>query len=343
MDSSQLSNEPSERRRLQNRIAQRRFRQKKQLERIVDRALSVQPDRLLPAHPNTNGDNTTLIDRPTEAPDLLFAIPNTPSPGDAQANHMGGGIALDLETIDNLLDSYNPDPSLDAPALSSYLASANTVQTLYPDTDNAPDIATRARRSSLHEIDTHGEEPSPSRGFPGATPVADTAHGPFETNAKKKGWLGSVHIAAQKGHERILRVLLEQGNMDPNSADSDGRTPLFHAAVGGHQSVVRLLLSHGASIANLDCDRRYVLHWAAHYQRLEVLRTLLEHWMEHERDSYDINAYDDHGWTPLHLAVERGFEEGVILLIQFGADMNAKARKCWLTDQVIPFDLNQLV
>ncbi|KAL3467737.1 ankyrin repeat-containing domain protein [Aspergillus heterothallicus] len=240
-------------------------------------------------------------------------------------------VRLELGAIDDLLGSYSSPNLLSAPLSSFLLASPAAAQTA-PRDQLAP-----------HQSDSSRLIPNPREPAAGPTPPDEPKNHEHKTRDASKGWLSTVHIAAQKGHERIVRVLLERGNLNPNITDSDGRSPIFHAAVGGHSSVVRLLLSNGARVAHLDCDNRSVLHWAALYQCIDVLQILIEHWAENERHSYDLDAYDDHGWTPLHLAVERGFEEGVLLLIQYGADMNAKARKCWLTGRVIPFDLNQLV
>ncbi|KAL4955003.1 ankyrin repeat-containing domain protein [Aspergillus filifer] len=265
-----------------------------------------------------------------------FALPDAPSPGHVPTTLDHGHPALDQETIDNFFDNYNLDPTLDTQLFSYYITSVRSRQASRSGSVTSPEVAS--------ENPFHTERQSPTPDFainvPG-TSTMNTAKA-LKNTEQGNGWLSTMHIAAQKGHERILQVLLQQGNMDPNSSDSDGRTPLFYAAIGGHTSAVQLLLSHGSRISHLDNDRRTVLHWVSQYRRLEVLRTLLEHWSQHERDACDINAYDDYGWNPLHLAVERGFEEGVLLLIQWGADMNKKARKCWLTKGVIPFDLTQL-
>lgn len=281
--------------------------EKKQLERTGDRVPNGHVDRPI-ERPQGGGDNEMPTDRPLDSAVL---------DGLSLTNSGFENAAFDLGTIDNLLSGYgSSDQPLGGQLFSSFLVPPD--QTLSVGTEH----------NNPHDI-------------PDATHLAGAVHESFKTKTGE-GWLSTMHIAAQKGHERILRVLLEQGDMDTNSADSDGRTPLFYAALGGHESVVRLLLNHGSRISHLDCYRRSVLHWAAQYQQLEVLRTLLRHWSAHERGSCDINAHDNHGWTPLHLAVERGFEEGVLLLIQFGADMNAKAKKCWMTEKTIPFDLNQL-
>ncbi|KAI9046203.1 ankyrin repeat domain-containing protein [Aspergillus affinis] len=52
-------------------------------------------------------------------------------------------------------------------------------------------------------------------------------------NNHSNGWLSILHLAVQKGHDSIVRVLLER-NMDCNDPDSDGLTPLMHATIQGH-------------------------------------------------------------------------------------------------------------
>lgn len=147
------------------------------------------------------------------------------------------------------------------------------------------------------------------------------------TFSKQKGWMAALHIAAQRGHEQILRVLLQRGNMDVNQQDSDGRTPLLHAVMQNHEPVVRLLLTQGTQIGILDCDGRSGIHWAVLRRNLSILQLLLKH-----RDEYEpmlaIDMYDNTGWTPLHMAIVRAFEPAMLLLMQLGADINAKAQKC---------------
>ena len=56
-------------------------------------------------------------------------------------------------------------------------------------------------------------------------------------NARSLLW-----IAAEKGHEKVVRVLLQFG-ADPESPDDQDRTPLVMAVGAGHEAVVKLLLS----------------------------------------------------------------------------------------------------
>ncbi|KAL8910065.1 MAG: hypothetical protein Q9171_004619 [Xanthocarpia ochracea] len=139
---------------------------------------------------------------------------------------------------------------------------------------------------------------------------------------KTGGWLSPLHIAAQKGLGGIVNLLL-QHNVDCNEEDSDCLTPIIHAIIGGHEDVVRSLLLHGARIGNTDGRQRpSALHWAALHRRETLLRALLNHNLT-EKSSID--SYDEHGRTPLHVAIDADFEAGVLMLLQFGADPKYKA------------------
>lgn len=50
--------------------------------------------------------------------------------------------------------------------------------------------------------------------------------------------------------------------------------------------------------------------------------------MEHcGREHAVIDKLDSEGRAPVHVAVEAGFEEGLRLLLQFGADVHLRVRK----------------
>ena len=149
--------------------------------------------------------------------------------------------------------------------------------------------------------------------------------GPSSSSGKiAGGWLSPLHIAAQKGHNRIARILL-QHIIDCNEKDSDGLTPLMLAVIGGHEDVVRSLLSYGARIGDVDGQQRpSALHWAVLHRRETLLRVLLNHCVD-ERALVD--SYDDFGRTPLHIAIDTDFETGVLILLQFGANPQYKACK----------------
>jgi ankyrin repeat protein len=49
--------------------------------------------------------------------------------------------------------------------------------------------------------------------------------------------------AADRGHEAVVRLLVERDDVEADSKDNSGRTPLSWAAINGHEAVVRLLQS----------------------------------------------------------------------------------------------------
>ena len=58
----------------------------------------------------------------------------------------------------------------------------------------------------------------------------------------KYNWTG-VMSAAQRGHEAVVELLLQQPGLDVNMTDSSGYTALHLAEQGGHKAVVELLRS----------------------------------------------------------------------------------------------------
>ncbi len=58
--------------------------------------------------------------------------------------------------------------------------------------------------------------------------------------ATTDGWT-PLHVACEKGHASVVRLLLERG-ADVNARDGKGRTALVLAGQQGHKDVVRLLV-----------------------------------------------------------------------------------------------------
>ena len=136
----------------------------------------------------------------------------------------------------------------------------------------------------------------------------------------------ALHIAAQTGVIRVVRVLLNKGNANPNAQDSLGRTPLHYAAEGDHYDIVEallaadadvnvvntdgvsplwivggaktasLLIKHGADVKKLSANSQRPLHAAAVFGQLDVVKTLVE-----EADA-SLDDVDDEGNTPIDLA-----------------------------------------
>lgn len=65
-------------------------------------------------------------------------------------------------------------------------------------------------------------------------------------------------------YEPVIKPLLATDGVDPDSKDSNGRTPLSWAAEKGYKAVVKMLLDTGKVDVDLkDKDSRTPLSWAA--------------------------------------------------------------------------------
>jgi len=130
----------------------------------------------------------------------------------------------------------------------------------------------------------------------------------------------------------ILNLLIANG-ADVSTKYPGGNTALFPAARTGKMKAVRSLLEAGADI-NVKNDRGWnILHAMLDVRHLNYpgyrpSRDMLELLLS---KGADVNLKDKDGRTPLHLAVELADEEIVRLLLDKGAQANAKDVKSGFT------------
>ena len=120
--------------------------------------------------------------------------------------------------------------------------------------------------------------------------------------------------AAEKGHEAIVKMLLERKDVNPDLADTvAGRTPLSWAAENGHVGVVQMLLEredvNPNTIDNTSGDTP--LSWAALGGQTRVVKMLLE-----RQDINPDQADTRTGRTPLSWAADSGYAEIVKMLLE---------------------------
>ena len=123
--------------------------------------------------------------------------------------------------------------------------------------------------------------------------------------------------AVANGRIERVRLLLAAG-ADTGAWDALGNTPLHVAAARGDSQIVSALLGAGAIRANQPSrgTGRTPLHEAAFYRHLDVIRLLLD-------GGADVNARDRGRQTPLHVAAACGSADVVALLLRLGADSTA--------------------
>jgi ankyrin repeat protein len=148
-------------------------------------------------------------------------------------------------------------------------------------------------------------------------------------------------VASNHGHVQVVKELLEHG-ADIEVKDSNGWTSLHSAAVEGHSAVVNELLEHGVDIEATTNSGSIPLHQACFFGSVAVVIELLGHGADIDanndssngaptsilgkrksRGGANIEAKDDNGDTPLHIASWKGHLAIVKALLAVGADILA--------------------
>ncbi|KAJ4265303.1 hypothetical protein NW762_004588 [Fusarium torreyae] len=89
-----------------------------------------------------------------------------------------------------------------------------------------------------------------------------------------------LHILSKYGVTGLLRAILDKSTIfaaAKDSQDQEGRTPLWYAAEGGHDDIVKLLLGYGANAKLEDCQNRTPLALAAMLEHKTVVEIFLHH------------------------------------------------------------------
>ena len=160
--------------------------------------------------------------------------------------------------------------------------------------------------------------------------VQQLLHQDFENCPEPVKWLSLALLdAAGKGHDSIVKVLLDRGANVNFSGYPDGHYnsvhALYWASSQGHLTIVRSLLDAGASV-NLQKCFEHSLAAASAEGHLEIVQTLLEH------SSQKTDMRSSTGWPGLIsiagiTAAHRGHLDIVKLLVEHGADMDARGER----------------
>ncbi len=208
-------------------------------------------------------------------------------------------------------------------ALLAALSTSNTITTHLLASSHPPPIlhtkiylsASRNLRSVLLQSDTTLSLARPVLRVDELTDAirqavhTNLAQHAFDTDTVETLLLNS----ATEGDETAVRLVLEhyKGEVGPGHEDQQWRTALSHAAEGGHEGVVGLLLgTKGVDVGGRDFAGRSALSYAAGEGHAMVVEMLLGKGARREER-------DGEGKTALERAVEGGFG-GVVELLGGG-------------------------
>jgi ankyrin repeat protein len=129
----------------------------------------------------------------------------------------------------------------------------------------------------------------------------------------------TVFEAAATGREAHLARLLARDPQLVNAYSQDGYQPLGLACFFGHREAAEYLIKAGARVNSPSQNKMRVtpLHSAAAGGHTAIVKLLLQ-------NGADPNAREDGDFTPLHAAAQNGDADSVRSLLFEGADANAK-------------------
>lgn len=124
-----------------------------------------------------------------------------------------------------------------------------------------------------------------------------------------------LHWAVTEGHEAVVRLLLENGDIH-SRLDETGETALHLAARSTNAAMVRLLIENGARVNERDDTGYTALHVATYSDFEDVVELLLLNEADDQSRSID-------GFVPLHTAALGGNPAVVELLLNRNVDVNS--------------------
>jgi len=133
---------------------------------------------------------------------------------------------------------------------------------------------------------------------------------------RDEGGLLPVHIAALRGRDEPLRLLISQDATAANVEAADGWTPLHFASHGGHVAATETLLECGAYVHSVDQERRTALHCAASSGSEATCQALL-------RAGAELDCLDRLRKMPIHVACEEGCVQVARFLLEAGSPFDA--------------------
>ncbi|KAK5992007.1 Ankyrin repeat domain-containing protein 2 [Cladobotryum mycophilum] len=291
---------PVDRRRLQNRIAQRRFRQKKALEQ-----------------------QCWLIDDVWHTDNDGYSIPTGPTTVSLELPMGSGGHSVTDMTpnpsIDTSLSLLGQESSQWERQSSSHAFGLTGIQgqqalmPISPPTSISSSSSEHGMGSSDHgnfsisQVDAILQEMFHPTNTTATGAAAE--YSILTQSGLNEDSMNSVrdYLAAQWKHEKHPQPNWGPGKDQPPE-------PLIHTAVKhGNCDIVQMLINHGADVNERDSMGRTPIHVAIENQQAEVLMLLLE-------TGIDVNLCDNEGRTALSMAVNNSCESGVRLFLMHGAD-----------------------
>ncbi|XP_050805224.1 ankyrin repeat domain-containing protein 6 isoform X3 [Gopherus flavomarginatus] len=125
-----------------------------------------------------------------------------------------------------------------------------------------------------------------------------------------------LHLAAYKGHLRVVQILLKAG-CDLDIQDDGDQTALHRATVVGNTDVIATLIQEGCALDRQDKDGNTALHEACWHGFSQSAKLLV-------KAGANVLARNKAGNTPLHLACQNSHSQSTRVLLLGGSRPDLK-------------------
>ena len=146
----------------------------------------------------------------------------------------------------------------------------------------------------------------------------------FEVDLESRNQSGLTPLvwAAKQGRNGMVNTLLELGADSRSRRNYRGDQAAHLAAINGYLSTLKILVKHDqGAINSANNNQTRPLHlaaWNGHFDTVAYILRLRPN---------EIDRQDKYRYTPLHYAVDRGYEKIVRYLVEQGADTSLKNNK----------------
>jgi ankyrin repeat protein len=141
-------------------------------------------------------------------------------------------------------------------------------------------------------------------------------HIPTTPNVEMKTPYNKIRDAIYSNDTERLNKLIDEEKLNINLPDERGNCHLHIAAFKGHDECVQILLANGAGVNARDGFGNVPLHFAAKYKHIKTLEVLSE------MQGVDFDAINQKGGTALKIAAFEGHDEVVRVLLEKGAKVD---------------------
>ncbi|KAJ4322521.1 hypothetical protein N0V84_004767 [Fusarium piperis] len=248
--------------------------------------------------------------------------------------------------LSRMKESQEPTSSADLDELSRILAGGAQVDAKDTDGETALHLAAAnglleaAEKlinagAKVSELDNEGQQPLHKACSEGHVQIVNQLlnKGADTQIVDTDGW-SPLHLASRYGHTEVIRALLEKDKRNIDATEKfQGWTALNVAVYKGHDEAVSILLDQGASVSIQDDDGWTPLMTATKRKHEEILTRLLA-----QGGDLELETRSKSGHTPLLAASINGFEAGVRLLIEKGADSAVQSTRSKCTPLIAASD-----